>query len=109
MLERHQPCSPTRSRATANTTNPQLTPETSPNSSPAYSNPKTAATGGPPRPAPTSTRSCSSRTECLEFAFDSEEIGFRWGVWGGLTARERGWLARDHEQGDEAGELAAAA
>ena len=32
---------------------------------------------------------CPVRAECLDFAMDTEYKHYRFGVWGGLTAKER--------------------
>lgn len=42
--------------------------------------------GAPSQPAKTVCRSCEVRPECLEYALDNGE---QFGVWGGLSERER--------------------
>lgn len=42
--------------------------------------------GGSTREAKRVCRSCEVRTECLEYALDRDE---RFGIWGGLSERER--------------------
>jgi len=39
-------------------------------------------------------RSCGVRQECLDYAMGREKYGARWGLWGGLTPRERSALQR---------------
>lgn len=48
--------------------------------------------GAPTAPAKRVCRSCEVRSECLEYALDHQE---RWGVWGGLSERERRRLERE--------------
>ena len=47
--------------------------------------------GGSTREAKRVCRSCAVRAECLEFALDGDE---RFGIWGGLSERERRRLRR---------------
>jgi WhiB family redox-sensing transcriptional regulator len=47
--------------------------------------------GGSTAQAKRLCRSCPVRSECLEFALDNDE---RFGIWGGLSERERRRLAR---------------
>jgi len=47
--------------------------------------------GGSTRDAKAVCRSCEVRTECLEFALANDE---RFGIWGGLSERERRFLKR---------------
>ena len=47
--------------------------------------------GGTPRPAKAVCRSCAVRDDCLTWAMETREP---WGVWGGLTERERMLLRR---------------
>lgn len=47
--------------------------------------------GESPRPAKRVCAACEVRTECLQYALDRGE---RFGVWGGLSERERRVLAR---------------
>ena len=47
--------------------------------------------GGSPREAKKVCRGCEVRAECLEYALANDE---RFGVWGGLSARERRRLQR---------------
>lgn len=49
--------------------------------------------GGSTREAKAVCRRCPVRPECLEFALDNEE---RYGIWGGLSERERRRLLRIH-------------
>jgi WhiB family redox-sensing transcriptional regulator len=48
--------------------------------------------GGSTRSAKRVCRSCEVRTECLEYALDHDE---RFGVWGGMSERERRRLKSD--------------
>lgn len=50
--------------------------------------------GGSTRYAKKVCRSCEVRAECLQYALDHDE---RFGVWGGLSERERRKLQRDQE------------
>lgn len=43
---------------------------------------------------------CRDKDECLEIALSFELPRERYGVWGGLSARERGRLAGDPEEED---------
>ncbi|MDM4722779.1 WhiB family transcriptional regulator [Micromonospora sp. WMMA1363] len=47
--------------------------------------------GGSPDVAKRVCRRCEVRTECLEYALDNDE---RYGIWGGLSERERRKLKR---------------
>ena len=47
--------------------------------------------GGSTREAKKVCRSCEVRTECLEYALEHDE---RFGIWGGLSERERRRLKR---------------
>ena len=47
--------------------------------------------GGSTREAKLVCRSCEVRTECLEYALEHDE---RFGIWGGLSERERRRLKR---------------
>jgi WhiB family redox-sensing transcriptional regulator len=47
--------------------------------------------GGSTRDAKATCRGCPIRAECLEYALDNDE---RFGVWGGLSERERRRLKR---------------
>jgi WhiB family redox-sensing transcriptional regulator len=47
--------------------------------------------GGSTREAKKVCRSCDVRTECLEYALEHDE---RFGIWGGLSERERRRLKR---------------
>ena len=47
--------------------------------------------GGSTREAKRVCRSCEVRTECLEYALEHDE---RFGIWGGLSERERRRLKR---------------
>lgn len=47
--------------------------------------------GGSPRDAKRVCRSCDVRSECLEYALERDE---RFGIWGGMTERERRHLKR---------------
>jgi WhiB family redox-sensing transcriptional regulator len=47
--------------------------------------------GGSTREAKRVCRSCEVRTECLEYALEHDE---RFGIWGGLSERERRRLRR---------------
>lgn len=51
--------------------------------------------GGSTRAAKRVCASCPVRAECLEFALDGEE---RFGIWGGLSERERRQLYRAHRR-----------
>jgi WhiB family redox-sensing transcriptional regulator len=48
--------------------------------------------GGSTREAKRVCRSCDVRTECLEFALENDE---RFGIWGGLSERERRRVKRE--------------
>ena len=48
--------------------------------------------GGSTREAKKVCRACEVRAECLEFAQESGEL---WGIWGGLSDRERRRLWRE--------------
>ena len=48
--------------------------------------------GGSTREAKKVCRGCEVRAECLEFALETHE---RWGVWGGLSERERHQYRRE--------------
>ncbi len=48
--------------------------------------------GGSTREAKRVCRSCEVRTECLEYALQHDE---RFGIWGGLSERERRRLKRE--------------
>ena len=48
--------------------------------------------GGSSRPAKRVCRSCEVRAECLEYALENDE---RFGIWGGLSERERRRLKRE--------------
>lgn len=50
--------------------------------------------GSSPKPAKRVCQACPVRTECLEYAL---ERSIRFGVWGGLTERERRWLRAKRE------------
>lgn len=53
--------------------------------------------GEPTRPAKRVCLGCNVRTECLDYALRNNE---RWGVWGGLSERERrGIRAQQHQTG----------
>jgi len=47
--------------------------------------------GGSPREAKRVCRSCEVRAECLEYALEPDE---RFGIWGGMSERERRRLTR---------------
>lgn len=47
--------------------------------------------GGSTRAAKRVCRGCEVRAECLEYALGNEE---RWGIWGGLSERERSRMKR---------------
>ena len=47
--------------------------------------------GGSTREAKSVCRSCEVRAECLEFALENDE---RFGIWGGMSERERRRLKR---------------
>lgn len=47
--------------------------------------------GGSIRDAKATCRACELRTQCLEYALDHDE---RFGVWGGMSERERRRLTR---------------
>jgi WhiB family transcriptional regulator, redox-sensing transcriptional regulator len=47
--------------------------------------------GGSIRPAKSVCRSCEVRAECLEYALENDE---RFGIWGGMSERERRRLRR---------------
>ncbi len=54
--------------------------------------PTSCSSGGPSRTRPSwSARACPVRTECLAEALDNQ---IEWGVWGGMTERERRALLR---------------
>lgn len=42
--------------------------------------------GGSTRPAKTVCRGCDVKSDCLQYAIENE---INWGVWGGLSERER--------------------
>lgn len=42
---------------------------------------------------------CDVKAECLEYAFKNDE---KFGIWGGLTERERKRLKRERRNADEA-------
>lgn len=48
-------------------------------------------------------RSCPVRAECLE---DALKQGYKFGVWGGLSERERRRVRRDRARRERAGEAA---
>jgi WhiB family transcriptional regulator, redox-sensing transcriptional regulator len=48
--------------------------------------------GGSTREAKKVCRSCEVRAECLEFALENDE---RFGIWGGMSERERRRLKRE--------------
>jgi WhiB family transcriptional regulator, redox-sensing transcriptional regulator len=48
--------------------------------------------GGSTREAKRVCRSCEVRAECLEFALENDE---RFGIWGGLSERERRRVKRE--------------
>ena len=48
--------------------------------------------GGSTREAKRVCRSCEVRAECLEFALENDE---RFGIWGGLSERERRRIKRE--------------
>jgi WhiB family redox-sensing transcriptional regulator len=50
--------------------------------------------GGSTREAKRTCRACEVRAECLEYALDRQE---RWGIWGGMSERERHRLARERK------------
>lgn len=50
--------------------------------------------GGSVRDAKKVCRSCEVRAECLEYALENDE---RFGIWGGLSERERRRLKRRQE------------
>jgi WhiB family redox-sensing transcriptional regulator len=51
--------------------------------------------GGSTREAKRVCRSCEVRVECLEYAL---EHGERFGIWGGMSERERRRLERQHAE-----------
>lgn len=51
--------------------------------------------GGSTYPAKRVCRSCEVRAECLEYALKHEDIS-AFGVWGGMSERERRSLKRQH-------------
>ena len=55
--------------------------------------------GGTSRPAKQVCATCPVRDECLDFAVATDE---RWGIWGGLTERERRQLKRRTQPGTAA-------
>lgn len=54
------------------------------------------AKGGSVRQAKHVCRRCEIRAECLEYALDNDE---RFGIWGGLSERERHRVKRDRAKG----------
>ena len=48
--------------------------------------------GGSTREAKRVCRSCDVRTQCLEYALENDE---RFGIWGGLSERERRRIKRE--------------
>ena len=63
-----------------------------------YSDPELwfPAKGESARPAKQICASCPVRTECLEFAIENPGLA-HWGIWGGLSRRERSRLARSRQ------------
>lgn len=55
--------------------------------------------GGSVREAKAICRACDVRAECLEYALDNEE---RFGIWGGMSERDRRKLLRRMHTGQEA-------
>jgi WhiB family transcriptional regulator, redox-sensing transcriptional regulator len=51
--------------------------------------------GGSTREAKRVCRSCEVRAECLEYAIETDQ---RFGVWGGLSERERRKLRRQQQE-----------
>ena len=49
--------------------------------------------GGSTAPAKRVCRSCEVREFCLQYALDHEDVG-RYGIWGGMSERERRHLRR---------------
>jgi WhiB family redox-sensing transcriptional regulator len=49
--------------------------------------------GGSTREAKRTCRACEVRAECLEYALEHEDVG-RFGIWGGMSERERRRLKR---------------
>ena len=47
--------------------------------------------GGAPEPAKRVCAACEVRAQCAEYALENREL---WGVWGGLSGRERRQLLR---------------
>jgi len=62
--------------------------------------------GGSTREAKKVCRSCDVRTECLEYALEHDE---RFGIWGGLSERERRRLRRARAMSRRAAAAAASA
>ena len=52
--------------------------------------------GEPPGPARSVCRSCVVREQCLDFSLANGE---KYGIWGGLTERERRTVRRQRKQG----------
>ncbi|NJQ03935.1 WhiB family transcriptional regulator [Streptomyces zingiberis] len=52
--------------------------------------------GGSTREAKQVCRACEGRVECLEYALENDE---RFGVWGGLSEKERRRLRRSRRDG----------
>lgn len=57
--------------------------------------------GGSVREAKSVCRGCEVREKCLEWALDNDE---RFGIWGGLSERERRRLKRDRQTPEERAE-----
>ena len=51
--------------------------------------------GGSVKAAKSVCRACESRAECLDYALEHDEP---WGIWGGMTERERRMLARQRQE-----------
>jgi len=66
-----------------------------------YTDPETffPEKGGSTRPAKRICAGCEVRADCLEYALENDE---RFGVWGGLSERERRRLKRERESLEEA-------